>query len=91
MVRATRAELGEAWGVLRVDKAEDFLVVLHGGDETPRAADLAAQPGEQAAPDFGPNLLREGSVAGAAENFLFAPVGRDAFLDRRGGALDELQ
>ncbi|MGC3992448.1 MAG: hypothetical protein QM796_22660 [Chthoniobacteraceae bacterium] len=46
VVGAAGAELGEAGGVLRVDEAEDLLVVLHGADEALELADLAAEPGE---------------------------------------------
>ena len=44
MIRATRAEFGETRGVVRINEAQDLLVVLHRANETPLRRNLAAQP-----------------------------------------------
>ena len=44
MIRATRAEFGETRGVVRINEAQDLLVILHGADETLLLGNLTAEP-----------------------------------------------
>ena len=75
MVWAGGAELGEARSVLRVDEAEDLLVVLDGADEALLLGDLAAEPRQDGGEGRMALLRVEGLVERAAEGLGVAALG----------------
>ncbi len=67
MVGARGAEFREAGGVVRVDEAEDFFIVLHGADHALLRGDVAAQPREDGCENGAAFLCRECLVFRSAE------------------------
>ena len=88
MVGAGGAEFGEAWGVLRIDEAEDLLVVLDRADEALFLGDLAAEPREDSGEGRMALLGVEGLIEGATEDLGVTALGLVLSVDEGRGLLD---
>src|SRR5262249_8721075 len=69
MVRATRAKFRQATCVARIDKTQDFFVVLNGADKTLLLAHPATQPRQDRRENFTPPGSIQRLVFRASEGF----------------------
>ena len=85
------AEFREAWSLLGVDEAQDFLVVLDGSDEAFLGAHLTAEPRQKGCEDGVAFFLGQGGVSCSAKNGGFSAALGLFLFNVGGGFFDELQ